>query len=289
MSRLSITLPPLAPDYSGAASAFFDLGGIVVMHDASGCTGNYTGYDEPRWLNSRSAVYCSGLRRMDAVLGNDDKFIQMALNAAESLDPTLIAFLGSPVPMIIGTDLEGMAAEAEAASGIPSFGINSTGERYYHKGASEVFIKLIKRFAKPFEGERSKDVKRVNVLGMIPLDVGGEMNYHAVTKFITDSGYELVADFAMGLSIAQIERCPSADMNIVVSLSGLDTAEYMQQKYGIPFVCVMPLGSGQNLKDNINGTEKLTAVHDGKRCLSYMSRSFPTPSGNVRRRSAARR
>mgnify|MGYP000779821538 CR=1 FL=1 len=191
MSRLSITLPPLAPDYSGAASAFFDLGGIVVMHDASGCTGNYTGYDEPRWLNSRSAVYCSGLRRMDAVLGNDDKFIQMALNAAESLDPTLIAFLGSPVPMIIGTDLEGMAAEAEAASGIPSFGINSTGERYYHKGASEVFIKLIKRFAKPFEGERSKDVKRVNVLGMIPLDVGGEMNYHAVTKFITDSGYEL--------------------------------------------------------------------------------------------------
>lgn len=29
---------------------------------------------------------------------------------------------------------------------------------------------------------------------MIPLDVGGEMNYHAVTKFITDSGYELVAD-----------------------------------------------------------------------------------------------
>ena len=274
MSRLSITLPPLAPDYSGAASAFFDLGGIVVMHDASGCTGNYTGYDEPRWLNSRSAVYCSGLRRMDAVLGNDDKFIQMALNAAESLDPTLIAFLGGPVPMIIGTDREGRAAAAEAAGGTPSFGINSTGERYYHKGASEVFIKLIKRFAKPFEGERSKGVKKINVLGMIPLDVGGEMNYHAVTKFITDSGYELVADFAMGLSIAQIERCPSADMNIVVSLSGLDTAEYMQQKYGIPFVCVMPLGSGQNLKDNINGTEKLTAVHDGKKVLIIHEQVF---------------
>ena len=47
---------PLAPDYSGAASALFDLGGIVVMHDASGCTGNFTGYDEPRWMGSRSAV-----------------------------------------------------------------------------------------------------------------------------------------------------------------------------------------------------------------------------------------
>ena len=44
MSRLCIDLPPFAPDYSGAASAFFDLGGIIVMHDASGCTGNYTGF-----------------------------------------------------------------------------------------------------------------------------------------------------------------------------------------------------------------------------------------------------
>ena len=78
----------------------------------------------------------------------------------------------------------------------------------------------------------------------------------------------------MGLSIAQIERSPSADMNIVVSLSGLDTAEYIQQKYGIPFVCVMPLGSGQNLKDKINGTEKLTAVHDGKKVLIIHEQVF---------------
>ncbi|MFQ9151845.1 MAG: hypothetical protein ACLR6B_10470 [Blautia sp.] len=72
MSRLCVFMLPLAPDYSGAASALFDLKGIVVMHDASGCTGNFTGYDEPRWMGSRSAVYCSGLRRMDAVLGNDE-------------------------------------------------------------------------------------------------------------------------------------------------------------------------------------------------------------------------
>ena len=43
MSRLCVFMLPLAPDYSGAASALFDLGGIVVMHDASGCTGNFTG------------------------------------------------------------------------------------------------------------------------------------------------------------------------------------------------------------------------------------------------------
>ena len=76
MSRLCVRMLPLAPDYSGAASVLFDLGGIVVMHDASGCTGNYTSYDEPRWFGSRSSVFCSGLRRSDAVLGNDDKYIE---------------------------------------------------------------------------------------------------------------------------------------------------------------------------------------------------------------------
>ena len=40
MSKLCIMLPPLAPDYSGAASALFELGGMIVIHDASGCTGN---------------------------------------------------------------------------------------------------------------------------------------------------------------------------------------------------------------------------------------------------------
>ena len=75
MRKLWITLPALAPDYSGVCSAMFELGGLSVIHDASGCTGNYTGYDEPRWYGSKSAVFCSGLREIDAVLGRDDKLI----------------------------------------------------------------------------------------------------------------------------------------------------------------------------------------------------------------------
>ena len=118
------------------------------MHDASGCTGNFTGYDEPRWMGSRSAVYCSGLRRMDAVLGSDEKFIDATLKAAEDLNPSIIAYLGSPVPTVIGTDLKGMAAETENISGIPSFGFPTTGLDYYDKGASDVFLALIRRFAK---------------------------------------------------------------------------------------------------------------------------------------------
>ena len=69
MKQLSLNLPPFAPDYSGVCSALFELGGMIVIHDACGCTGNYTGFDEPRWYGSSSGVYCSALRQIDAILG----------------------------------------------------------------------------------------------------------------------------------------------------------------------------------------------------------------------------
>lgn len=69
MARLSLWLPPFSPDYSGASAVLFDLKTVTAMHDASGCTGNYTGYDDPRWYGSHSGIFCSGLRQIDAVLG----------------------------------------------------------------------------------------------------------------------------------------------------------------------------------------------------------------------------
>ena len=50
MRGLRKYLTPFAPDQSGAVSVLFELGGIVVICDAGGCTGNVCGFDEPRWL-----------------------------------------------------------------------------------------------------------------------------------------------------------------------------------------------------------------------------------------------
>jgi len=47
-----------AGDTSGVASALFELGGMTVMHDASGCNSTYNTHDEPagttptRWSSS---------------------------------------------------------------------------------------------------------------------------------------------------------------------------------------------------------------------------------------------
>ena len=71
MRGLRKYLTPFAPDQSGAVSVLYEFGGIIVICDAGGCTGNICGFDEPRWFESKSALFSAGLRDMDAILGRD--------------------------------------------------------------------------------------------------------------------------------------------------------------------------------------------------------------------------
>ena len=71
-----------AADTSGVCSALYELGGMTVVHDASGCNSTYATHDEPRWYDRKSMIYISALTEADAVMGNDGKFIRDVAKAA---------------------------------------------------------------------------------------------------------------------------------------------------------------------------------------------------------------
>ncbi len=242
MSKLCISLPPFAPDYSGAASALFDMGGMIVIHDASGCTGNYTGYDEPRWLGSETAVFCSGLRHMDAVLGNDEKIISKIEKAAEELKPKFIAVLGSPVPMVIGTDFDGIANEIEFRTGIPTIGLSTRGLAYYGKGIVDATIALMKKFVK---GKKETIPGSINLLGITPLDFHINSNSEDFRRLFEENGIEVLASYSIGMKIPEMQESTGAQLNVAVSQAGIGIAKYMKQKFNIPYVVVTPLGNGE--------------------------------------------
>ena len=104
---------PFAPDQSGAVSVLYELGGMIIIVDAGGCAGNVCGFDEPRWLGTKSAVFSAGLRDMDAILGRDDLLIKKITGAAKRLDADFIAIIGTPVPATIATDYRALRRMAE--------------------------------------------------------------------------------------------------------------------------------------------------------------------------------
>ena len=98
MKQTSTIISTYSADVFGVCSALFELGGMVVMHDASGCNSTYTTHDEPRWYDMDSMVYISGLSEMEAVMGDDEKLVSDICEAAQQLKPRFIALAGTPIP-----------------------------------------------------------------------------------------------------------------------------------------------------------------------------------------------
>ena len=51
MKHTAGMIPIYAADNAGICSALYELGGMTVIHDASGCNSTYTTHDEPRWYD----------------------------------------------------------------------------------------------------------------------------------------------------------------------------------------------------------------------------------------------
>lgn len=251
MERLWITLPALAPDYSGVCSAMFDMGGICVIHDASGCTGNYTGYDEPRWYGSSSKIFCSGIREIDAVLGRDDKLIDNALKAGEEIHPTMYTVIGSPVPMVIGSDMKGIAREIETRSGVPAFGFDTNGLGLYNKGVSMAMCEIIKRFTKDTE---EKIARGINILGSNAIDFSANPNAQDLVEKLQEWDFQVIGKLMMGANIEQVENLAKAQVNLVVTESGMAAAKLLKRKFDIPYVVGMPFGDCEDVHEMLEAT-----------------------------------
>ena len=142
MKRSYKIIPIYTADVSGVCSALYELGGMTVMHDPSGCNSTYNTHDEIRWYDQDSMIYISGLTEIDAVMGNDEKLIRDIEIAAEELKPKFIALAGSPIPYMNGTDFEAIAKILEQDLGIPAFSVPTNGMHDYVYGVGRALQRL---------------------------------------------------------------------------------------------------------------------------------------------------
>ena len=242
MSRLLCSLPPLAPDYSGAASVFHDLRFLTVIHDASGCTGTYTGYDEPRWFGSSSPVFCSGLRDMDAIMGDDDKLLARIEAALEDTKAPGVVIIGSPVPLVIGFDFKGFSSLVERRTGRPVFAFPATGLRYYDWGQREAYLAMARRL---LAEQPAREALRVNLLGASALDGLDDPALDALEGLLQGAGLRRGAVWGARSSLEEIRESGGAGANWVLTAAALPLARLLRERYGIPFVAGLPIGKGE--------------------------------------------
>ena len=241
MKQTARIISTYSADAFGVCSALFELGGMVIMHDASGCNSTYTTHDEPRWYDMDSMVYISGLTEMEAIMGDDEKLIGDIVAAAEELHPTFIAIAGTPIPAMTGFDYTAVAELIEERTGIPAFGFATTGMNTYVKGASMAFAEIARRFSK-------RDVEKTahlsaNILGLTPLDFSVNGSDASMVKFLETAGFEVISKWAMGSSLEELMEAGRASVNLVVSATGLEAAKVLEELFGTPYVVGTPVGA----------------------------------------------
>ena len=269
MKGLRKYLTPFAPDQSGAVSVLYELGGMLVICDAGGCTGNVCGFDEPRWFETRSAVFSAGLRDMDAILGRDDRLVAKLADAAEKLDVTFAAVIGTPVPAVIGTDYRALERMLAKKTELPVLTVNTDGMELYDRGEEKAYLVLFGRFAgenvdvepgniektqtaESCDGKRNgknedvsvdiEDRPRVGIIGMTPQDVSDLKAAEKIRKLSADQGLRAVC-YGMGDGLDEVRNASLAAKNVVVSPAALKAAQYLQKKFGTPYEIAYPLVS----------------------------------------------
>lgn len=257
-------------DVSGVCSALYELGGMTVIHDPSGCNSTYSTHDEPRWFDTDSLMFVSGLDEMTAVLGDDNVLIDDVAHAVHDLKPRFVTLCSGSIPHIIAFDCKGVAHLLEKRTGVPMLPVATTGNRSYVAGVGAALTEWVKRFADPSEnpyrvgssgspdcsantlegaagpdagGAAPSDAFSVNLLGVTPLDFSINGNVDAMRKVFEDADIPVNCCAAMGESFDSLRHIFRASVNVVVSSCGRRLARYMEQTAGIPYVEGTPIGA----------------------------------------------
>lgn len=275
MRQVFKKIPVYTGDVSGVCSALFELGGMIVMHDPSGCNSTYNTHDEIRWYDHDSLIFISGLNEMEAIMGSDDALIRDITESARIYSPKFIAIANSPIPYITGMDFDAISRLVEDDTGIPTFYITTNGMHDYSRGAGLAFLHLAERFVKaPSADDLQNRPLRCNILGVTPLDFAAAASIESLRGKVESAGFEIVSCWAMGDRLEQIENSAKADVNLVFASSGLPAAQYMYREFGIPFTAGIPAEGVEDLYFEA----VRTAIEKGENQFPFRERIFENRS-----------
>ena len=250
MRGLRKYLTPFAPDQSGAVSVLYELGGLIAICDAGGCTGNVCGFDEPRWFEQKSALFSAGLRDMDAILGRDDRLVEKLVDAASKLDVKFVAIIGTPVPAVIGTDYKALGRMCEKRLNMPVITIDTDGMELYDVGEEKAWLELFGTFAET--GNPNLDIEKKRgkngVLGLTPQDISDLRAPKKIREYYQEKEGKEAICYCMGDNVGRMvygldndRTAGEVEKNIVVSPAALAAAKYLEKTFGTPYEATYPI------------------------------------------------
>ena len=216
----------------GAHQAFMGIkDAAVLLHSVVGCNFSSMGMHFTACDMTDVRQTCTVISDSDVVFGGE-RSLRMALeNMAELYRPPLIIVLTGCVSDIVQDDAESVCKEFEKSSGIKTLFMEAAGYRGSLEDGYENALRLLGREMEDKKPGRS-EVPKINILGLGADDFRSRFDIREIKRLL-EPKVEIGCIFG-DCSFDEVKKCSDADLNIVIG-RGFKLAEYMKERFGIPF------------------------------------------------------
>jgi light-independent protochlorophyllide reductase subunit B len=183
--------------------------------------------------------------------GSQDKVVTNIVRKDQEEAPSLIVLTPTCTSAILQEDLQNFVARAQeqakadvilADANHYRFNELTAAEKTFHQIVSHYIDKLKEM---PPRSERPS----ANILGMSTLGFHNSHDCKELKRLLADLGVEVNLVAPEGCSVKDLQDLPRAWFNVVPYRElGRQTAEYLQEKCGQPFVDITPMGVMQTAK-----------------------------------------
>ena len=241
MKQVYRIISTYSADVFGVCSALFELKGMVVIHDPSGCNSTYTTHDEPRWYDADSQIYITGFSEKSALFGDEDRLFDEIISTVNIQAPKFVCLIGSQMAALLGVDLRAVAKRIERAAGICAFALPTDSAHYYTRGIYMAMEAVAERFvSSPATAKNgSAGESCINILGCTPLDFPLDAPA-SMSKLLQRAGFCVKNCWLRGVDLNSINDAAAVKANLVVSYGGLGAARVLQRRYKIPYIVGVP-------------------------------------------------
>lgn len=217
---------------------------LPVLHAGPGCAAKLGGGMGGSGYISSQVFPCTNISEKEVVFGGTDRLQETIENALHVIKSDLIVVLSSCISEIIGDDVEEVVHSFQNA-GQPVIYASTPGfKNNNYIGHEWVIQALIEQYLQPSE----KKVKGlVNIWAGVPRqDLFWYGDLRELERLLSEIGLIPNTIFGYGRGIANIDRIPQAEFNLVVSpWVGVQNAIQMQEKFGTPYLHYpnLPIGA----------------------------------------------
>ncbi|WP_338658240.1 nitrogenase component 1 [Paraclostridium sordellii] len=224
-----------------------EFGPAGTTHYAIEGIGSLNGEDEAK-------VYSTHMDQSDVTFGKYERLEKAIVEIDTNISPKYIFVMASSISSIIGADIISVCDTLKDLTNAKLIPITTGGLKDDYNTGVEYALELL---ACEIVKDNNIDKSKYNILGANIDKYNYLSDVKEVERIMNDLfDKKLNSTFTANTSIDEIEEASKASLNIVIRKEALKAAEYMKEKYNIPYIYKNLYG----LKNTIKFIESIKAI-----------------------------